>query len=791
MKYINKNGISPLLAIALTLSTLQLDAQIVKFDEAKEVKAAMLGVERIAPGFLPVYTMRANNNRDVKWVQIDLGKIVTVDCIKLLPSSKIWVSNGFPVAYRVECSVDSLFKHPILFADMERFPQNGPKAYETVTFDSKVVQCRYIRITATKLADNVFCLSKIVVISGGKTISTCCHVTDSDNTSEDNRALLTAPPRPMGDFVVTDNLDNVIPEKKWNAIKNVVETPLGGITLQSGLFKTVMDNNVSYLLNSFPKEDLVRNFKVKAGLPVSPLNPKYNSWMITLPGSEAGRFLMGAGNTLRWMDNGALRDELDYIINVIDSCKEPDGWCMAYQKHEIFNGECGAYARSWVTHGLIDAGLAGNKKAFTLLRDFYDYLDNSPYLPEMLRRCSQGTQGMIPFTRTYFSPVGKAEDLKVAMRYFQQNFFIEQLAKRDPAIIWRYPYDRPHNYLLTAIEPYFDLYRATGQTKYLEAVKGAWDLFHDNWEMPGGEMSINEGNFLYEPKSYWLHKEAGELCGNAFWIKINQRFHNLYPEDEKYVGEIEKSIYNVCIANQYGPYGIRYFARLDGQKDREHDAGHGFAENTCCEGQGTRIYGSLPEYMYSFAKDGVYIDLYGASSVTLPMDKGLFGMHIDTKFPYDNGVVIKISHGAKAKLRLRIPAWTAQDVAININGEMITHGHPGTYVTIDRQWQQGDEVEFSLPMDFKMTKYKGKEPGFENNHYAIEYGPILMAVVGVKGKRDNTFIHSDIGSLSGKLKPVPGKPLHFAIDGEEQYELWPYFEVQEEPFTCFPEISGQ
>lgn len=357
------HGISSFLAIALTLSTLQLDAQIVKFDEAKEVKAAMLGVERIAPGFLPVYTMRANNNRDVKWVQIDLGKIVTVDCIKLLPSSKIWVSNGFPVAYRVECSVDSLFKHPILFADMERFPQNGSKAYETVTFDSKVVQCRYIRITATKLADNVFCLSKIVVMSGGKTISTCCHVTDSDNTSEDNRALLTAPPRPMGDFVVTDNLDNVIPEKKWNAIKNVVETPLGGITLQSGLFKTVMDNNVSYLLNSFPKEDLVRNFKVKAGLPVSPLNPKYNSWMITLPGSEAGRFLMGAGNTLRWMDNGALRGELDYIINVIDSCKESDGWCMAYQKHEIFNGECGAYARSWVTHGLIDAGLAGNKKA--------------------------------------------------------------------------------------------------------------------------------------------------------------------------------------------------------------------------------------------------------------------------------------------------------------------------------------------------------------------------------------------------------------------------------------------
>lgn len=776
-------------SLVACLSAATANAQILKFDNDREIEAARLGVERVAPGFLPVYTANANNNNEQKWVQIDLGSEQTIDCIKLLPSTMVWgpSQGGFPDSYKLEVSHEPDFSEPILIEDKTLFDNNFHPIYEVISFDCKTVRCRYVRLTATRLRDNRLCLDRIMVMSGGKDLAVGCAVTDSDNTGSENRALLTAPPRPMGEFVVTDNPDNVIPERQWKPVKNAVETPLTGIRLQPGLFKTVMDNNINYLLNSFSAEDLVRNFKLKAGLPVKPFNPAYHTfWMRNLPGSEAGRFLMGAGNTLRWQESKPLRHEMDYIVNVIDSCKEPDGWIMAYQKHETFNGEYGAYTRSWVTHGLIDAGFGGNQKAFGLLRGFYDYLDQSPFLPEMLRRCLQGTQGVIPFTRTYFTPVGKADDIKVVMRYFQQNFLIEGLAKRDPDIVWRYPYDRPHNYLLTAIEPYFDLYRATGEGKYLEAMLGTWDLFHDNWEMPGGEMSINEGAFLYEPKSYWLNKEAGELCGNAFWIKINQRFHNLYPDEEKYVAEIEKSLYNVAIANQYGSEGIRYFAKLDGRKYHPHVEGTYHAMNTCCEGQGTRIYGSIPEFMYSFAADGLYVDLYGASEVTVPVGKSNFSLKVDTQFPYGQKVDMEVTEGTKAKLRLRIPSWAAGNVEVSVNGAAAAEGVPGTYVLLDRDWQAGDRISMTLPMSFRTTLYTGKEPGFEKNHYAVEYGPLLMAVVGVKGKKTHVSLHSTIDSFVGKLRPVEGKPLHFAIEGDDQYELWPYFEVQDQPFSCFP-----
>ena len=56
---------------------------------------------------------------------------------------------------------------------------------------------------------------------------------------------------------------------------------------------------------------------------------------------------------------------------------------------------------------------------------------------------------------------------------------------------------------------------------------GFWDLFHDNWEHIGGSLAINEGYFPYPPKSLFLKANTGELCGNAFWVKLNQRLHNL------------------------------------------------------------------------------------------------------------------------------------------------------------------------------------------------------------------------------------------------------------------------
>ncbi len=763
------------------------------YNAANELIEAKMGVERVARYYLPAYYSRANSNKDIRWVQIDLGKEKKISAIKLLPGAQGWgaASGGFPSHFKLEISNDEDFRHSILYEDWtlkEEFP-NPEDA--VCTFASKEVSGRYVRLTATTLRDNKLAMTKISVLSDGKDIAQGCSASESNPNKESNIELLTRTPRPQGEYVVTNNPANVMASDRWKPVAYGAESPMGGVTLGEGLFKTTMENNISYLMNSFTFDQLVRNFRVKGGFPVEPLEERFkNMWFQILPGSEAARFLTGAGTTLRWREDTALRKRMDDIVDVIDQCKEPDGYLMAFPKHTMFDHENGAYTRSWVSQGLIEAGYAGNKKAFPLLRGFYDWFDKCEYLPEMLRRVRQGTQGIIPITRTYFSPVGKPKDIQVVQQYFQENYWMEQLAKRDPQAIWLYPYDRPHNYLVTGIEPYLDMYRATGAKKYLDASKGGWDLYHDSWEHIGGSLAINEGTFLYEPKSNYLTHETGELCGNSFWIKLNQRFHLLYPTEEKYVAEIEKSIYNVAIANQYGQEGIRYFAKLVDRKYGDHSPNSHHCMNTCCEGQGTRVFGSLPEYIFSIATDGIYVDLFAAAEIKYSVQQGSVQLKMETQFPYDPKVTIGVSANQpiQQKIRIRVPAWASENMPLLVNNNLVGSGKPGTYFEIERVWENGDRISFTLPMDFKVTKYTGLEKGFEQDHYALEYGPLLMAMVGVKGKKSDFGVKATAGNMKNLLVPVPGKPLHFSIKGDSEFEYWSYFEVQEEPFSCFPEF---
>ena len=765
----------------------------VKYNAANELLEAQMNIERVARYYLPAYSSIAGSNKEIRWVQIDLGQEKKIDGIKLLPGVQGWgpASGGFPSRFRLEVSNDVDFNHSIMYEDYTLKGEFPNPDDQICTFALKEAYGRYVRLTATQLRDNKLAMTKIMVMSDGKDIAEGCVATGSHPGKDSHVELLTRAPRPQGEYVVTNNPGNVIPVETWKPVAYKAQTPLGGVLLGEGLFKITMDNNISYLMNSFTFDQLVRNFRVKAGLPVEPLEERFkNMWFQSLPGSEAARFLTGAGNTLRWTENSDLRKRMNDIVDVIDQCKEPDGYLMAFPKHTMFDHENGAYTRSWVSQGLIEAGYAGNKKAFSLLRGFYDWFDQCEYLPEMLRRTRQGTQGIIPITRTYFSPVGKPKDIQVVQQYFQENYWMEQMANRDTKAIWLYPYDRPHNYLVTGIEPYLDLYRATGAKKYLDAAMGAWDLYHNNWEHIGGSLAINEGTFLYEPKSYYLRHETGELCGNAFWIKLNQRFHLLYPQEEKYVSEIEKSIYNVAIANQYGSVGIRYFAKLVDHKYGDHVPNTHHCMNTCCEGQGTRIFGSLPEYIYSVAEDGIYVDLFAASEIKYPVRNQTMGLKMTTKFPYDSKVemVVRNDQPIQNKIRLRMPSWASKNVSVMVNGKKVGNGKPGTYFEIDRKWNNEDKISFTLPMDFRVTKYTGLEKGFEENHYAVEYGPVLMAMVGVTSKELNIGVKASPEKIRKMLRPVQGKPLHFSIEGSDGFEYWPYFEVQEEPFSCFPEF---
>jgi hypothetical protein len=593
------------------------------------------------------------------------------------------------------------------------------------------------------------------------------------------------------------------------AIPFQLQTPVAKVRLTGGVLKRAFDNNTRYLLNNFPEDDLLYVFRERAGgrnPPGKPFNWDKSGPRVT--GSVAGLFLMGSGNSLRWVEDAGLREKMNALVAGIAGCKQPNGFIMAYPEKETAVRENANYVRSWITHGLIDAAGAGNAEALPLIRGHLDWFNHCEYLPQVVDK-NRGYipdhwipyQGMISSTRMYLSPLGRQEDLNLVRNYYQEDWWLEQLLAKDDKAI----YDRPesHCYEITAFEAYLDLYRITGEFKYLQAVLNAWEMLREKWEMPGGSWALCERR-RYPPRSYQLGatSRSGELCCAVFWIKLNQRLHLLFPENESFVYEIEKSIYNAGIGNQIKDEGISYHTILDGKKDEPASPPQG----TCCEGQGTRLFGSLPEYLYSLSPKGVYVDLYAPSELTWKQGDLEVKLTTVTSFPESGDVTVRIdaARPASFRLSLRMPSWATQAVDVRLNGRSFRAGIPGSYCHMDREWRPGDELSFHLPMAFKMNRYDGYDQIAGFQRYSLEFGPILLGLAGKFNFERTIRILNDPARPGSWLMPVPGKPMHYQIAIEKGYwglredEAWspkafeymPYYDIPVgQDFTVFPVIQ--
>ena len=450
------------------------------------------------------------------------------------------------------------------------------------------------------------------------------------------------------------------------------------------------------------------------------------------------------------------------------------------------NSERKNYDRVFWTRGLLAAGRVGNSKAYSLLRGMYDWFNSSRHLGRMLHG-GNATNGLPGGPLVYLSPVGKEQDLVVTQRYYDQDYWMTELANREPLCLSHYPGERPHCYDLLGLEAFVDEYRATGAAKYLDAVNGGWDIYRDNFRHIGGATAIMEGLELFPPKSYYFaERRVGETCGSVFWININSRLLNLYPDREQYAEEIEESIYNVILANQDRDGNMRYYSDLQGTKK---PAG---CKNTCCEVSSSGLIGSLPELIYSIAADGLYVNLFAPSSISWSMDGSEVILDTATDFPFDPTVSIgvSVSSPTSMRIRIRVPAWATGPMAITVNGAEYCLGAPGSYAVLDREWSDSDRIEFSLPIGFSAVKYTGLEQIRGYDRYALMYGPVLMALVGeLNGPGGVPHLVLEPEELPGALKPTAGRQLEWSIDGFPRYHFAPYWRVETESFTCFPLVQ--
>ena len=406
---------------------------------------------------------------------------------------------------------------------------------------------------------------------------------------------------------------------------------------------------------------------------------------------------------------------------------------------------------------------------------------------------SMGIQGSVAGPMVYHSPVGKPEDIQTNMKYYDMDWWLNDLAQGLPEAAWRFTLNRPHNYLLTSVCALFDIYKATGSKRYLDAALGAWSIYSGYFQIPGGGISLCE-HFECRPKSHVLTNLPNniyETCGSVFWIDLNHRFLQLWPTRERYASEIEKSLYNVVFAAQGENGCIRYFNQVN---DAKYPA---MRYNTCCEIQATALYGMLPQYVYSLATDGVFVNLFSASDINFKVKEQPVKLMMKTQFPYSDLVALNVSveKPVTMNVRLRVPEWAKDGIVFYVNGRKVKSGMPGSYVELDRTWKNNDEITWKLPMTWRYEKYIGATRIAGATRYAFFYGPMLMALRGpmmkdVQQAPNEPSVKFDISpdAFMKRIKPTD-KPCEFTIEGMPDYRFTPYFSLQGGNFTCFPGLK--
>ena len=110
------------------------------------------------------------------------------------------------------------------------------------------------------------------------------------------------------------------------------------------------------------------------------------------------------------------------------------------------------------------------------------------------------------------------------------------------------------------------------------------------------------------------------------------------------------------------------------------------------------------------------VNLYLPGRYAVPLADGACVVSIG-----DGEIKLSAKKPVKAALRLRIPAWT-EDACINVNAEGGMEGHAGSWLTIERTWQDGDVIKVDFAKKITLS-------GGHHQSVCVRYGAEVMAYV--------------------------------------------------------------
>jgi hypothetical protein len=230
----------------------------------------------------------------------------------------------------------------------------------------------------------------------------------------------------------------------------------------------------------------------------------------------------------------------------------------------------------------------------------------------------------------------------------------------------------------------------------------------------------------------------------------------------------------------------------------------------CCPGNITRFMASVPGYIYAQRDDGVWVNLFAASSADIRMDNGrTLRIVQETRYPWDGSVRMTVTPDVAARLTIyvRIPGWargepvasdlyrfadkSAAVATLKVNGQAVAVKLDKGYAELTRTWSKGDTIELNLPMPVRRVAANDRVAA-DLGRVALERGPIVYAAEwpdNPKGQVRNLLL-PDGAPLTAEFKPamlkgvtvVHGRAIALAYDAqgkiartEQEFTAIPYY----------------
>ncbi len=278
-----------------------------------------------------------------------------------------------------------------------------------------------------------------------------------------------------------------------------------------------------------------------------------------------------------------------------------------------------------------------------------------------------------------------------------------------------YPREKPNTWsskayeMMSCYEGLCELYRISGNEKYLNAVKGLYELLIQYESNLLGSVGYCE--MFFNAAAY--PDSATEICDVIHWMRICYELFCLTGE-AKYMESFERAFVNAFLAGMHenGKYGA-FFIRSSGR--------HWLAEghcNTkyqhCCVNNMPRGFCNAAEAAVMRSNDGYYINSYIPTRVRF----GKTAIWVKDGYIDSGAVTIHIRGMETGKrLFLRIPEWSKESVISCMGVEYSAEA--GTYFELPAQ-----KPDFFLKLRFDITPrvldFAGEYRNLPDNDYHVK-----------------------------------------------------------------------